>query len=295
MITPVSPAIWYAATAVPPRPPMTSPTTADGDTSSNPEPKPSATITSRKPTKECVTASSAMLAPPTRQPASMIGLRPIRSASVPPGNNTNALTATTMPRPIPVQMKPRSNENLTNSGISDARSPSTVHWSAKFVVNAARKAGNRRAAFTLICSPAALANVPSGSRSMVSATAPAAASVPAYTKNGSRIETCATRPPSVGAAVPTSRPPTVNRPPAAPPPHAGGQRADCGALGDPGRRAARPVEHRVTMRTLGRLGALVGLAIPVGLVSTVAAPGAVAADSPSTPKVVQSNWYWYHQ
>jgi hypothetical protein len=49
------------------------------------------------------------------------------------------------------------------------------------------------------------------------------------------------------------------------------------------------------MRTLGRLGALVGLAIPIGLLSTVAAPGAVAADSPSTPKVVQSNWYWYHQ
>jgi hypothetical protein len=47
----------------------------------------------------------------------------------------------------------------------------------------------------------------------------------------------------------------------------------------------------MTMRTPRRLGAVVGLAIPIGLVFFLVGPEALAA---SGPKVVQSNWYWYH-
>jgi hypothetical protein len=52
----------------------------------------------------------------------------------------------------------------------------------------------------------------------------------------------------------------------------------------------------MTMRTPSRLGALVTLSVPVWAALSVAAPAAPAlAAAPSAPKVVQSNWYWYHQ
>jgi hypothetical protein len=47
------------------------------------------------------------------------------------------------------------------------------------------------------------------------------------------------------------------------------------------------------MSTPRRTGAVLGLLLPIALPVPAAAPGALAADS--TPKVVQSNWYWYHQ
>jgi hypothetical protein len=42
------------------------------------------------------------------------------------------------------------------------------------------------------------------------------------------------------------------------------------------------------------MGAVLGLLLPIALTLVVAAPGALA-DGSLTPKVVQSNWYWYHQ
>ena len=70
---PASPAIWYAAITVPPRPPTTSPSMAPGATSSSPLPKPNTTIATMNTTNEPGRISTAQPAALPRQPADQDG------------------------------------------------------------------------------------------------------------------------------------------------------------------------------------------------------------------------------
>src|SRR3954447_21379823 len=204
----------YAAKTGPPRPSTTSPTTAAGATSSNPEPNPSTAIATRKPGSDDHSANTTNANPDNEHPATKTGRRPTQSAYRPAGSSTSPLIPATHQNPTPVHTTLRCSTSATNSGISAARTPIDAHASPKFAASAARYAGIRSAAPSVV-RPAAAAEPLSASgveRNAITATDPATARVPAYRKNGSRIDTLVTMPPTPGPAIPPSRNPPDHRP-----------------------------------------------------------------------------------
>src|SRR3954470_8952087 len=187
----------YAANTGPPRPSTTSPTTAAGATSSSPEPNPSTAIATRKPGSDGHSASTTNAEPDSAQPATSTGRRPTESANRPAGSRTNPLIPATHQKPTPVHTTLRCSTSATNNGISAARTPIDAQASPKFAANAARYAGIRNASPSVVrvVSAAEPLSASGVDRNATSATDPATASVPAYRKNGSRIDTLVMTPP----------------------------------------------------------------------------------------------------
>ena len=86
-----------------------------------------------------------MPAADTRQPATITGRRPSRSASRPPGSRVAAFRTATTPNPMPVQTADRCSTSRTNSGTIAARTPNAANPSARLAPAAARYARSRSA------------------------------------------------------------------------------------------------------------------------------------------------------
>src|SRR5439155_14768676 len=124
---PASDDIWYPATAVPPRPPMTSPTTAALDVDRTPDAAPNSAIPSRNchgpplnpTTRDATTANPA--------PARRNGRRPRRSTCRPTVSSTAPSTAAQTKKPAPVHRGLSRSDCSTNNGTTAERRPNTDH------------------------------------------------------------------------------------------------------------------------------------------------------------------------